>query len=531
MGVTRAAGMERSGEGRGGEMGRWALAFAAALLLVPIALVFRPGTDQTLFLDYAAEMLGGARLYVDVWDNKQPGIFALYAAIQAALGPGWDRVLIGYAAWMCAAAATAALVVRMVAPAASAIWLAAVPFTLGVVWLRSGTSQVAQIEEWVALPLTAILMLALRPEAPGLPARGRWFAIGLLAGGVSLLKLVLAPVPVAIAAAVFVARMRADRLPVRHLVAALAWATAGVALVWLPTLAWFAANGTWDAFWWTNFDYPRLAMTATERAPWRRLVASMTWLGTATLPMWPAILLAVVGAWRAPRSTLARLVAGAIAWWVAGLAMIVAQKFSWWGYHMLLLVWPMGVLAAAGCAAAWGEVGRSRWASRVAVAVCAAGLAVFAGHVAWKLWRGTDWPYSADTRAVKATARELGRAATPACGTSVTIGDQNGLQAATGLRRAMATNAVFWGAYLPSQIERLPAELRRARPDLVFMDADQRDHLAAAFPAVLAEIEQWLARDYVSRGTDAMRGRWWERAPSARDGTCPAREPFAIPGR
>ena len=528
-GPSAAAG--GTGSATAGATRGWALAFALSLLLVPLALALKPGTDQTLFLDYSTELLGGATLYVDLWDNKQPGIFWLYAAMQALLGAGWTKVLAGYAAWMCAAAATGALVARFAVPAGRA-WLLAVPFTLGVVWLRSNPDQVAQIEEWVALPLSAILLLASRAEPAGAPARGRWVAIGALAGLVALLKLVLAPVAVAIAAAVFVVRMATDRLPARHLAVALACATAGVALVWLPVLAWFAARGAWDAFWWTSFEYPRLAVGATERAPAARLVATLGWLAKTTFILVPGIALALVAAWRAPRSPLARVVAGALAWGVAGLAMILAQKFSWWAYHMPLLVWPMGLLAAVGCASAWSGAGRLRTAALVAIGVGAAGLALHGALLGSKWLRGTDWPYAAKDRAVMDTAREVARGATLVCGTSVAIGDQDGLQSATGLKRAMATNGVFWGAFLPAQIQRLPDELRAARPDLVFMDADQRDDLARRYPDVLARIEAWLAAEYVPRTTDALDGRWWERAPAARSAACPAsRAPFEIPGR
>lgn len=510
--------------------GRWALAFAVALMLVPIALAFRPGTDQILFLDYAAEMLGGARLYVDLWDNKQPGVFALYAAMQALFGLGWSNVLTGYAAWMCAAAATAALACRLAVPTGPA-WLLAVPFTLGVTWLRGNHDQIAQIEEWVALPLAAILLLAARGEAPGEPARLRWLAIGVLAGVVSLLKLVLAPVAVAIAAAAVVPRRQAEGLAAPRLLVALAWAAAGVALAWSPALAWFAATGAWDAFWWTTFDYPRLAVGATERAPLHRLGASFVWLAKATVPLLPAIALALLAAWRAPRTPLACVVAGALAWWVAGVVMIVAQKFSWWAYHMPLLIWPMGVLAAIGCALPWSGPRVARRATRAACAIAVSGLTLYGLHLGWKWTRGEDWPYPRRDQSVMDTAREVARTATLVCGTSVAIGDQNGLQNATGLKRAMSTNAVFWGAFLPEQNRRLPDELQAARPDLVFMDADQRNDLERFHPEVLARIEAWLARDYVPRTTDALQGRWWERAPAARDVPCPARAPFVIPGR
>lgn len=514
---------------RAGAPGQWALAFAAALLLVPVALQLRPDTDQLLFLDYAIELLGGATLYVDLWDNKQPGIYALYAAMQGLLGVGWMKVLTGYAVWMCAAGATIALVARVAVSGATSAWLLAVPFTLGVTWLRSNADQVAQIEEWVALPLSAILLLALLPETSGAPARLRWVAIGALAGVVAVLKLVLAPVAVAIAAAVFGTRMITDRLPARHLAGAFACAAAGFLILCLPVLVWFAVRGAWDVFWWTTFDYPRLAVVDTERAPLSRLVGSVGWLAKSTFPLLPAIALALFAAWRAPRTPLARVVIGALAWWVVGFVMILAQKFSWWAYHMPLLVWPMGLLAAVGCAAPWTSTRGERRLQRAALVIVGAGLLLYAGNFATNLWSNDDWPHSAADRASLETARRVAGTATLACGTSVAIGDNNGRQSASGLKRAMATNAVFWGAFLPAQIQRLPGELRAARPDLVFMDADQRDDLARRHPGVLAQIEGWLAADYALRATDALNGRWWERTEAARDTPCPVRAPFTIP--
>ncbi len=509
---------------------RWAIAFAIGLLFVPIAFQLKPSTDELLFLDYATEMLAGATLYVDLWDNKQPGIFGLYAVMQALLGLGWTRVVAGYAVWMCAAAATVALVARVASPA-SWIWLLAVPFTLGVTWLRSNYDQVAQIEEWVVLPLSAILLLALRPETSGAPARLRWAAIGALAGVVALLKLVLAPVALAIAATVFLVRTPIDRRLLRRLGVALVCAAAGFLVAWVPVLVWFAMQGAWDAFWWTTFDYPRLALGEAERAPITRLLGSLSWLAKTTFPLAPAIVLALIAAWRAPRSPLARVVAGALAWLVCGFVMIIAQKFSWWAYQMPLLVWPMGLLAAIGCVAPANRTAFGHRLPRLALAFCVAGLALQGAHLVSRWIRAEDWPYLAKDQAVINIAREVTRTATIVCGTSVTIGDQNGLQSATGLKRAMSTNGVFWGAFVPQQVERLADELRAARPDLVFMDADQRDDFARRFPNVLMRIEAWLAADYTLRTTDTLNGRWWERAASARDVACPVRARFTIPAR
>jgi hypothetical protein len=219
---------------------------------------------------------------------------------------------------------------------------------------------------------------------------------------------------------------------------------------------------------------------------------------------------------------------GALAFPV-GFVMILAQKFSWWSYHMPLLVWPMGLLAAVGCTVPWAMARGERRLQHAALVIGVAGLALHAGYFADNLMRDHDWPYSAADRATLDTARKVAEDATLAFVTAVAIGDHNGRHSASGLKRAMATNAVFWGAFLDSQVERLPGELRLARPDLVFMDDDQRLDFARRYPEVLARIEAWLATDYVLRTTDTLNGRWWERTEAARSAPCPVRAPFTIP--
>ncbi|MFQ5576413.1 MAG: ArnT family glycosyltransferase, partial [Anaerolineae bacterium] len=67
------------------------LVFAAFLVLaigLRISSFFKTviDPDETLYLLISREMLRGQVLYTGLWDHKPPGIFAVYAAIQTALG-------------------------------------------------------------------------------------------------------------------------------------------------------------------------------------------------------------------------------------------------------------------------------------------------------------------------------------------------------------------------------------------------------------------------------------------------------------
>ncbi len=67
-----------------------------ALGYIILALVLRAATfgnpvvhtDEQLYLLFADRMLQGDLPYIDIWDRKPVGLFLLYAAIQAAFGPG-----------------------------------------------------------------------------------------------------------------------------------------------------------------------------------------------------------------------------------------------------------------------------------------------------------------------------------------------------------------------------------------------------------------------------------------------------------
>ena len=62
---------------------QWLLLFGVALAVRGSFLLEPPGRDQGLFWTQAELLLGGARLYDQVWEHKPPGILALYAGARA----------------------------------------------------------------------------------------------------------------------------------------------------------------------------------------------------------------------------------------------------------------------------------------------------------------------------------------------------------------------------------------------------------------------------------------------------------------
>lgn len=504
---------------------------AAALAFVPIGA----GNDQALFVYYAQRLLAGALPYLELWDNKNPGIFGFYAGAVGVFGPGWEGVRLACAVWLGLGAAMLALLGRTAAPGTRAAWIA-VALAIGLTLLRADYKRIGQVEALAPVPLAALLWLcAIEPARDG-ARRLRWIAAGVAVGVVAALKLVLAPVAAAVMAVALAWRLGRREFGLGDAAAAIGLSLVGFVAVWAPILAYVAASGGFAEFRWTTLDYPRRALLEVEGQKPQRLLASLKWLAVTTAAMWPAAALCLLrlrGRWRGVDGLVA---AACIAWLVVGLAMIATQRFSWWDTHMDLLIWPVALLAALGIVSRpvavripGAVVGSDRL--RVAVGVFAAlGIALHAGRLARDAATDPDWPRPRAELAALGTAREVAARADAPCGTVYAIGDQAGVERATGLAQALPTHGLWFGAFLPAQAARLPGELAAARPDLVYLDRDERADFARRQPEVGAAIDGWLSEGYREVASDALGGVWWQRRTAPGDAAaCPRAARFTIP--
>jgi hypothetical protein len=513
-----------------------AAALLAALVVAAVAalaLSWVPaGNDQALFVHYAERLRAGEMLYTDLWDNKQPGIFGFYALAGALLGEGWPAARTLYALWLGAGAGLCAWIARRLAPGTPA-WLIAPLATAGLTVARTTLVHPAQVESLAGTPLAALLLLSIAGTGGAAAERLRWIAMGALVGVVAALKLVLAPVPAALVACALGWRMLRGEMSPRAAVGAGALTLVGFAAAWGPILAWIVANGAWQEFRWTMLDYPRLALAQVEARTPANIVAALRWLAVSVGLMLPAAALWAWRSLRSPRSPAALVAAACAAWVAVGFAMFLTQRFSWWTTHMDLLVWPIGLPGALGAATLLrGASGGA--ASRALAAACVAAVGLnLAGHGARFVRSAAadpEWPGPSSLRQAIGVAHEVAAAARTPCGTVYAIGDRAGVERATGLRQALPTHGLWFGAFLPAQAERLPGELRRGRPDLVYYDANERLDFARKHPRAAAEIDAWLEADYAPGRVDAIGGRWWQRRIGADDPpACPARERFTIP--
>ncbi|MFM6848007.1 MAG: glycosyltransferase 87 family protein [Terrabacter sp.] len=200
------------------------VATAVAVLVAWVATLPRlvPSTtgDHGTYVSVAERLLAGDRLYVDVWDNKDP-FFYYVLALGRLVSPladvvievGWV-VLAGMAVVVLARAAGAARGLSLVAG------LGATPLLLTGPAYETGMTH---------LPGLALVLLAVASAV-----RSRWVLAGVLVGLLLLTKLILTPVAVGSLVVVAVHRRREHGLAglVRSALAGAATVAVGVGALW-----------------------------------------------------------------------------------------------------------------------------------------------------------------------------------------------------------------------------------------------------------------------------------------------------------
>lgn len=213
-------------------------ALIVALLAIRLPSLVQPaGGDQGLYAYAGQRMLAGDVMYRDMWDQKPPGIAALYAVMlrvwpHESLVPGADLVAAASVAWL-----LIVLGYRRYSPGIG--WGAATMFLfLGDPYLQrmSGVYVRGQCEPFVSVAIGVSLVLL------AAPARRRWhlFGAGLAFAAAFWLKYSGA-YGVAVVAAVWLWRPR-DSSGLKAFAADLLWVAAAFIVVAVAVLGYFAVH-------------------------------------------------------------------------------------------------------------------------------------------------------------------------------------------------------------------------------------------------------------------------------------------------
>ena len=311
---------------------------AVILVLLAVSFILRsgdffnplPGDDEQYYVLVAQRLLEGGLPYVDIWDRKPFGLFALLAAI---MSPGGNPLLLTALAATFAAAGTAYLVTKIASREVDGLpALGAGVFYLAMLELLAGdTIQTAVFYNFLVVGAVYVLLDA-RFSLEGKTDRLR------IAGAMLLLGLALTIKTIAIfeAAAIglwVVFGIGRARGIASALGLAFACALVGIAPTALIGIG-FAAHGAFDAWWFANF----VSQLHKSEGFGPESLSRMLW-------MMPGVLaLAVPGllGWRRARSEHRALMT---AWFAATFIQVFAIG-NFWPMYALPLAVPCAIMAA-----------------------------------------------------------------------------------------------------------------------------------------------------------------------------------------
>jgi len=313
-------------------------------LLALLHIPFPFDHDQGLFMSGARAIAGGARLYVDFWDMKQPGIYWYYLAAGEAFGFDEVGLHLFDLLWTLA---LGWVIVRIASRTLrSELLIALTPLIcLGPFYAATSPWHLSQVEIIVALPLAATVAVLLDARFEDRSLAARCATAGALGALVIMLKAMLALIPAAmIVLALWDARRHArvsfGDVVIRGLVPAFAGAVATL----LPAVLYLWDTGTLGDALWTLLTYPRLALGEYPTAPPWRLRLGIEWFVHAS---WVLLPFALFGAWHDLRRG-SRFAMLALLWLVGSGLETLAQTLSWWEYDFDIFFVPTGLLAARG---------------------------------------------------------------------------------------------------------------------------------------------------------------------------------------
>lgn len=484
------------------------------LILVIVALIgllhlqYPFSGDQALFTIGAMKMKGGAVLYRDFWDLKQPGSFVFYLIAGLLFGFSEAGIHLFELLYWIGFAVVLLLTMRNYFDNRAILSIAPL-LTVGVYYGVSGSWHLTQVEGLVGFPLLLALWFASESSTREEHSPRRMFLSGLMGGIVLAFKFLLLPILLSFWFAVILRALVWRREHLRNVaVRILAPTLLGMALPLIILFCYFAAAGTLGLLSYTFFEYPARAISELPRPGWGRLLGGLRWFVGWSAPL---LALAFIGASMSRRRSLVTL--NLVLWFFVGMGVIFMQRLSWWEYHYLLLVVPLGLLAAKGLDVLWermrglaidAPLRRIRVAAVFVLALLFLPLIVTLASKSLVLARhgfaldrerrlqyqsvvGQDYSVSDYKTALEEVAFLSEPSSLPGkihvCGNPV-------YYYLSGREPSIASNGWMLELFLPEQWSEMTAQLAKARPPYLFISAEYPDIIRSRSPLTTNFIEK-----------------------------------------
>ncbi len=525
--ITSAGQLKAEHDARPAAVGRADyVAFAVAILSV-IAFgslnLFLPFTGDTALFSMGAQAIDrGEILYVDFWDNKQPGIYWFFLIAGWLFGFDESGVRMLELVWWLA---FVVISVPLLRPYFHAKWLGCIALAIPVcTYFAAASPWVAtQVEALVAGPIL-ISGLLLLPRGNGKTGSSyRDFVAGVFAAITVTFKLAFAPLFVVIVLFASIGVARDEPLAPRIGAVLRKWAafTLGVTAVLSIVCCVFVAIGGLDQMLWASFVYPGEAISNSKPAPYDRLMQTGLRLFVVLIPWSPALLLAF---WRETQAAARAVRRNQLTqfiwiWLIVGAGILLIQRFSWWSYHATVLIYPACILAVCGIDVASSRariadsVNRTRLTT-IVVLLMAPGILAAVYHVRKKaphfikvLKQDGDqrWRYQTDSEEY-AHAIEIADAfeqLQPQSGKIYVFGNPLIYQF-TNRTQALPIHGWAWEFFLDEQWAALPDQLKQHRPPYIFCTPSYLSLVREKSPATY----ELLQTDY-AEAAQATTGVWY----------------------
>lgn|GEM_PF-1442208 len=449
--------------------------------LLGLVLLLQPfGGDQALSLLIARRLQGGAVMYRDVWDIRQPLTFVWYATIGSIFGSSAISVRIAEILWQGTLAYLIGRDVTEMSGSRQRGFITAIASVGPIFWIMQA-DDVAQPDTLVLLPIyLAFRAIAKANHSPIHPLTA--VSLGVACTVIGLFKIVYAPLP-ALFLLVWVVQRWRER---RQAIATAAWFALGLILSALLVVVFFVSTGVWD--WVTHTWFVQApAMRALSPPPLERLIRAAGRFVVLTLPVLIGAVVTIVSLRKRPRDLWTLM---AVVWTITSAIAILAQQ--WWSYLFLALTVPIGLLAG-------GPL--SRWLATTARRLAAA-LLILVALVATHLFyfravvdRGLD---------PAAIERSLVRAAVVRSEAAALLADPESLEGSIfvfgdplillDVGRESTTSIHGWSPEFYDDVTwaRLTAELKTTPPAYILVSRVSADVLRRRVPDLVA----WLETEY-----------------------------------
>ena len=347
------------------------IAVLTAVMLIGLAKLPQPFTgDQALSAMMAMKLAHGEVMYADLWDLKQPGIFLFYYVGGALFG--FNEVGIHAFELVYMLAFSVVLLLALKGHFRNRTVASFTPLlTVGLYYGTAGALHQTQTEAVVGFPLFLALWLV---GASVWTTRRRallLFLSGLAGGVVLLFKLAFFPILAGFWLTALVGTLwYAEEGNAKALIGYCGPILAGALVPLLFMVVYFVRHDISDLVIWTFLEHPARAIASLAPRNYQ-FENGLGWFVSRFSPLMVLGVFAFLGGFRG-RARFLKL--NLVLWIVLGFGVILVQLLSWWEYHYLLLLVPLGILAALGLDVLWSHIAdhvpRSQL-RRAAIAICA----------------------------------------------------------------------------------------------------------------------------------------------------------------